>query len=104
MHGPKVSLADLNARVAERVANCADSSPIPLETEAFFIGQHVKKSPPSRPVPFMFDVETTAPYFRWAEDDRQFAAAQLASLPKRLKAMDRDLELLRVRQAVLRNH
>lgn len=41
---------------------------------------------------------------RWAEDDRQFTAAQLASLPVRLKAMDRNLELLRVRQAVLRNH
>lgn len=41
---------------------------------------------------------------RWAEDDRQFVASQIDALPKRLKAMDRDLELLRVRQAVLRNH
>lgn len=65
MYGPKVSLADLNARIAERVANCADSSPVPLETEAFFIGEHAKAPAPSRPMPFMFDVETTTPYFRW---------------------------------------
>lgn len=41
---------------------------------------------------------------RWAEDDREFVASQIDALPKRLKAMDRDLELLRVRQAVLRNN
>jgi len=40
---------------------------------------------------------------RWAESDRAYLASQLDAGPKRLRQMDRDLEQLRVRQAVLRN-
>lgn len=40
---------------------------------------------------------------RWAESDRAFLAAQLDVGPKRLRQMDRDLEQLRVRQAILRS-
>lgn len=46
MYGPKVSAADLNARVAERVDNCSDSLPWPMETESFFIGEFAHE--PSR--------------------------------------------------------
>lgn len=38
----------------------------------------------------------------WAERDREYHSAQLAALPKALRTLDRDIELLRVRQAVLR--
>lgn len=46
MYGPKVSMADLNARVADRVDNCSDSLPFPLPTEPFFIGEFSRE--PSR--------------------------------------------------------
>jgi hypothetical protein len=40
---------------------------------------------------------------RWAESDRAFLAAQLDAGPKRLRQMDRDLEHLRMRRAILRS-
>lgn len=40
---------------------------------------------------------------RWAEEDREFLALQVAALPERLKAMDRDIAALRVEQALLRS-
>ena len=40
---------------------------------------------------------------RWAESDRDLLAEVLDHAPRRLKQMDRDLEMLRVRQATLRN-
>jgi hypothetical protein len=39
----------------------------------------------------------------WAESDRVHLAQQADDLPKRLHQMDKDLQALRVRQAVLRS-
>lgn len=46
LFGPKLTLADVNRQIADKVPNCADSLPFPLETEPFFIGEHAHQ--PSR--------------------------------------------------------
>jgi hypothetical protein len=39
---------------------------------------------------------------RWAEQDREQLARDAEALPRELRRLDRDVEVLRVRQAVLR--
>lgn len=49
-----------------------------------------------------FELLQIAATLRWAEEDRARLAHELTALPKRLRQLDRDVDQLRVRQAVLR--
>jgi hypothetical protein len=48
MHGPKVSVRDLDQRIAEKLPNAADGLPYPLPTEPPHIGATAKQPAPQR--------------------------------------------------------
>ncbi len=49
-----------------------------------------------------WELMNIAATLRWAESDRDHLANELKSLPKRIRQLDRDVDRLQARQAVLR--